>query len=31
MVEAKAEAIRAAQNAEAAETADKELPKKMKA
>ncbi|WP_049757526.1 flavodoxin-dependent (E)-4-hydroxy-3-methylbut-2-enyl-diphosphate synthase [Candidatus Puniceispirillum marinum] len=31
MVEAKAEAIRVAQKAEAAETADKELPKKMKA
>ena len=31
LVEAKAEAIRAAQKAEAAETADKELPRKMKA
>lgn len=30
LVEAKAEAIRAAQKAEAAETADKELPRKMK-
>ena len=31
LVEAKAKAIRAAQKAEAAETADKELPRKMKA